>query len=210
MKKFRAFTLSEVLITLSIVGVVSVLTLPNVMASYQKRVQVAALQRTYNMITTAIANYMNDNRRDDLSSTNLTTVEGVEEFFENYFNASIICSSERGDISTCVEETYNNFDRSSTFSWVYDEDLVCANLNTGATVCLTAYDGAGNVYIDTNGRQKPNVAGRDFFGRIPLWFDGKLMGIRAANDYGNCPPESDYYATACFGKIQNEGWQMNY
>lgn len=219
MKKFRAFTLSEVLITLSIVGVVSVLTLPNVMASYQKRVQVAGLQRTYNMITTAIADYMNDNRKDDLAYTNLTTLEGVEDFFENYFNASIICSSERDDINSCVEEAYNKFHRDSTFSLIENMgDVVCANMNSGATVCFRAFDVDNNnifVFIDTNGRQKPNVAGRDFFGLLPLWSDGKLVGVRY-NTAAPCPisdqhtyPEV-FFATPCFAKIQNEGWQMNY
>ena len=82
MKKFLAFTLSEVLITLSIVGVISVLTLPNLMSSYQKKVQVTSLQRIYNMITNATAKYMSDNRTDDLSNSDLTTLDGVEEFFK--------------------------------------------------------------------------------------------------------------------------------
>ena len=208
MKKFSAFTLSEILVTLAIVGVVSVLTLPNVTASYQKKVQVASLQRTYNMITTAVANYMNDNRLDDLGYSNLTNLGGVEDFIENYLDPTLICSSDRDDISNCVENTYNSFDRSSTFSWLDDEDFVCANLSMGATICFSAYDGIANVYIDTNGRKKPNTAGRDFFGDIPLWHDGKLMGSRA--DFGDCPPEGESYATACFGKIQQDGWEMNY
>ncbi len=224
MKKFFAFTLSEVLVTLSIVGVISVLTLPNLMSSYQKKVQVASLQRTYNMIVNATAKYMTDNRLDDLTYSDLTTLDGVEEFFKKYFDVTRICMPEDGEVSNavdCLAETYNSSDRSTTFSPMTISGLptyACAMLNTGATICLDHNADAGyfGLHIDTNGIGKPNTAGRDFFAHLRLWPDGKVMGAQYTTDpvelcpgfNGNTP--GILFATDCFAKIQQDGWEMNY
>ena len=217
MKKFFAFTLSEVLVTLSIVGVISVLTLPNLMSSYQKKVQVASLQRTYNMIVNATAKYMTDNRVDDLSYSDLATIDGVEEFFKKYFDVVKLCSENNGNAGTCLQDTYNKFHRDSTFS-VHEQmgDVVCANTNTGAVICLRAFDESGSfAFIDTNGISKPNTAGRDFFGLLNVGVDGKMMGLLYTSEEP-CPITSKerfpevFFATPCFAKIQQDGWEMNY
>ena len=50
MKK-RAFTLSEVLITLGIIGLIAALTIPNLMGAYRKRVVETRLKKFYSAIT---------------------------------------------------------------------------------------------------------------------------------------------------------------
>ena len=223
MKKVSAFTLTEILITLSIIGVISVLTLPNVMSSYQKRVQVASLQRVYNAIVNATSNYMRDNEVDDLSNSALVTSDGMKEFFEKYFDAVKICTSGNGSKAfNCLEEKYTSSDRSTTFPPATIQtnaaETVCASLTMGAVVCLEKSgdkDPALFIHLDTNGPQKPNMSGRDFFGRLRLWSDGKVMGHRYdSHTIYMCPDEGGapltFTATGCFAKIQREGWQMNY
>ena len=56
----KGFTLSEILITLGIVGVVAVLTVPSVMKNYRNRMYVAQLQKTYSQIHDAAQAIMND------------------------------------------------------------------------------------------------------------------------------------------------------
>jgi len=64
MKRFEkdknGFTLSEVLITLAIIGIVAALTIPVLMANYQKVQEVAALKKAYSEITQAL-NLMTNN-----------------------------------------------------------------------------------------------------------------------------------------------------
>ena len=43
----QGFTLSEVLITLGIVGIVAVLTIPGVMKNYKNRLYTAQLEKVY-------------------------------------------------------------------------------------------------------------------------------------------------------------------
>ena len=50
----QAFTLSEVLITLGIVGVVAALTIPALLANYRKKVLASRLKKSYSVIQNTI------------------------------------------------------------------------------------------------------------------------------------------------------------
>ena len=60
-----AFTLAEVLVTLGIIGVVAVLTVPNVISSYQKKVYVTQLQKGYSQLQQVFDLAMADNEDDE-------------------------------------------------------------------------------------------------------------------------------------------------
>lgn len=51
--KFKAFTLSEVLITLGIIGVVAAMIIPTLVAKYQEKVAVTQLKKTYSILSNA-------------------------------------------------------------------------------------------------------------------------------------------------------------
>lgn len=55
MKKNKAFTLSEILITLGIIGVVSALTIPTLVNNYQKKLFVTKMKYTYSLLSNALA-----------------------------------------------------------------------------------------------------------------------------------------------------------
>ena len=99
----KGFTLSEVLITLGIVGVVAVLAIPGVMRNYQNRLYTAQLQKTYAQISDAIQSIMNDEQTDDFYETtagsstacNAATgvcSQGVGYFLTKYFKTGQIKS----------------------------------------------------------------------------------------------------------------------
>ena len=50
----QAFTLSEVLITLGIVGVVAALTIPALLANYRKKILASRLKKSYSVIQNTI------------------------------------------------------------------------------------------------------------------------------------------------------------
>ncbi len=54
MKKFNAFTLAEVLITLGIIGVVAALTIPTLIMHHRKQVIETRLKKFYSMFNQAI------------------------------------------------------------------------------------------------------------------------------------------------------------
>lgn len=51
MKKIQAFTLAEVLITLGIIGIVAVMTLPGLIAAYRKKVVETKLKKVYSELS---------------------------------------------------------------------------------------------------------------------------------------------------------------
>ncbi len=71
MKKYTAFTLAEVLITLAIIGVVAALTIPTVITNYQKKMYVTQLKKSYNMFTNGFRTMMAKEGVTKLSDTAL-------------------------------------------------------------------------------------------------------------------------------------------
>ena len=61
LKRKSAFTLAEVLITLGIIGVVAVLTLPTLIANYKKQVIISKLNKVYSTISQAYISAKSDN-----------------------------------------------------------------------------------------------------------------------------------------------------
>ena len=70
-KRRFAFTLAEVLVTLGIIGVVAVLTVPNIISSYQKKVYVAQLQKAYNQLQQVFSLAMAEDEVEYLADTEL-------------------------------------------------------------------------------------------------------------------------------------------
>ena len=92
MKK-HGFTLTEILIALAIIGVVSALTLPGLMTNYQEKTFVTQLQTTYNLITNAAAQLRTDEQVDSLAESSLASVGGPAAFLQNYFDVTSMCTS---------------------------------------------------------------------------------------------------------------------
>ena len=69
--KKRGFTLSEVLITLAIIGVVAALTLPTMIANHQKKVYVVQLQKAISTLEQGFKMMMADDAVDNLDYTSV-------------------------------------------------------------------------------------------------------------------------------------------
>ena len=92
----KGFTLSEVLITLGVLGIVAVLTIPGVMKNYQNRLYTAQLEKVYAQISDATQSIMNDQHVDNFYETTArgatvcdatmkTCTSGIGYLLTNYF-----------------------------------------------------------------------------------------------------------------------------
>ena len=172
------------------------------MSSYQKRVQVASLQRVYNAIVNATSNYMRDNEVDDLSNSALVTSDGMKEFFEKYFDAVKICTSDNGAKAfNCLEEKYTSSDRGTTFNPATIQnssaETVCASLSMGAVVIVHPLIEEGEIQF-----------GQFVNWLIKIFFHGTgIERFAGAGDFHHADPE-DVDQTpfvAVFGKIVHKG-----
>lgn len=232
----QGFTLSEVLITLGVVGIVAVLTIPGVMKNYQNRLYTAQLQKIYAQIADAAQSIMNDEHVDNFYETTaggttlckvtITTgsvadtecTNGLGYLMENYFKlAKSNCM--RGTEPCLNAGVYKTIggDSVSAISGEYFAQTV-----TGAVIG-GAYNTANkclSLIVDVNGAAEPNVAGRDVFA-IDIRSNGTLADYgsgcklnntgEAASTCTKGPTSKIYTAVAgCLNNIIEAGWKMEY
>lgn len=148
----KGFTLSEVLITLAIIGVVSALTVPTLVNNYQHEAQAVQLRKQVAEIAQAVDMYITEEGKSSLAATSAFKDEnGLEEFFKSKFKV--------------VSESGFNSSYKSQFG--KDTNFTCNGktykLANSAVVCVAKKNTSLNFYIDTNGIDAPNVGGRDMF-----------------------------------------------
>ena len=172
MKKLLAFTLSETLITLGIIGVIATLTLPNLTSRYKTKVYTTQMQKMYNQLSGAIIAFKTDNRVDNIDGTPIgESAEGAGQFLTNYFSVIEDCGTV--DKTRCFASNYK-----TTANAAYAPDLsgYCVLTEFGSSICVnTMTNGVSEVTVDVNGRKAPNTKERDLF-EFELYADGTLGG----------------------------------
>ena len=90
MKNYRAFTLAEVLITLSILGVVAAISIPNIIQQYQKRLTITKLQKAYANLEIAANNIAVNSGciGRDIPCTGLFDITDDAKFRKKFFELS--------------------------------------------------------------------------------------------------------------------------
>lgn len=162
MKKNIAFTLAEVLITLGIIGVVSAITIPNLITSYKVHVIHKKLLKSYSVIQQVVRMMKTDDLEPEMYIANSKTP--FYKTFINYMSGATDCGS--GYVNRCF----------SVWDYYINSDWGPANIDDG---CIIGADGVvylfENVYhqpsasflwitVDINGyKTKPNRVGVDMF-----------------------------------------------
>lgn len=213
MKKL-AFTLAEVLITLAIVGVVAVLTIPTVTNNMSQRSNIVKLEATIKSLNDAINNLMIDERVTDIADSSL--FDDTSIFFTQYLKSSSNCDDD--NFTSCFAESYHDIDGGILDPFKRDFENNDAMLPNGAAVqILGVYDSNSALLnngflIDVNGPKGPNIAGRDLF-MVRLFTDGtvgsdsadldeELILKRCKNGYA--------YGLECVYLLETNGWVMDY
>lgn len=171
MKKDFAFTLAEVLITLGIIGIIAALTLPSLIAKHQEKVFITKLEKTYSILSSAFQLTVEENA--SASNWGLTyDANGGTLLFEKmkpYLNISKDCGIDR--TQKCLPENYtdylgNKLDYASTrgnqtYVAVLADGTLLAFLGQNSN---SANFPDGFIYVDLNGKSRPNSYGIDYFG----------------------------------------------
>ena len=209
-----AFTLAEVLITLGIIGIVAALTMPSLMANYQKKVLVTQLKKQVNVINNNFRRIMADEGVDKICDTSIAvedcgrngTVSIDPNLYKKYFGLDYA----------------SEYSPTAQFLKNFGEDVVIFQAKDGSILTIS-----NEIFlIDINGDKNPNLAGRDRFtfvledtGFINSTFDDmsyleNFCKMAVNKDY---PDELEQHlaawlfgGNACFIKIVHDGWQMKY
>ena len=160
MKKLLAFTLSETLITLAVVGIVAALTLPNLATNYKTKSYISKMQKVYNQLSNAALSLKTDTRVDSLADTYLgDDAASIRTFFNDYIKIANDCGTENR--TDCFAAQYKNTDKTN-----YDVELngYCITTNAGAGICIGVMEnGVSPVVVDINGPKVPNTLDRDLY-----------------------------------------------
>lgn len=180
MKRYPAFTLAEVLITLGIIGVVAAITIPGLISNYQKKQVAAQLKESYSIVQQAIKLSEDDNGGVESWDTKLTGKQFYEKYMKNYLKGmNTYTTSELNKLaprkllnnSNYTGTTYKG-GNSSHFTLI-NGSMITMNLNSSTDIGMW-------VGIDVNGISGPNKIGRDTF----LFFLSPQYGLRALGDLG--------------------------
>lgn len=166
-KNHMGFTLAETLITLVIIGVVAALTVPNMIIKHQKEETVTRLKKFYSTLQQANNLSILDNgpiNTWDYDGSSNTTV-----FSEKYIIPYLSVAKNCGYISSGKD--------ACNFNYTYmDKSHVNQNwpgyrfyLNDGTLVDIHKSNENIAIWIDINGKRKPNLFGRDIF-YFSYWF----------------------------------------
>lgn len=207
MRSKNGFTLAEVLVTLGIIGVVSAMTVPTLMQNYQRDSYTTQLHKVYNEVSQAMLRVITESNAVSLRESNFSK-NGAGWFLRTYFKTVKTC--EYADLSSCFANDYQNMGGSSiTLSNTVPNASSCAVIASGASICMTT----NVVVVDINGKQGPNILGRDLFS-FGIANDGTVdtsdAKTKADSFSTKCSSATSDYEGYCFAKILNDGWKMDY
>ncbi|MCD7878494.1 MAG: type II secretion system GspH family protein [Candidatus Gastranaerophilales bacterium] len=141
----QGFTLSEVLITLVIIGIIATVTVPTLMANYRKQEASSRIKKFYAMLKNASTRAKADGKdwtywAESASSAEDSSTETVEQFGEEYLFPYLNYSSTKK--------------RSGNSLYVYLTDGTYFYFRKGSCI---------DFIVDVNGEKSPNYEGRDMF-----------------------------------------------
>ena len=167
LRRLAAFTLAEVLITLGIIGVVAAMTMPSLIANYQKQQIVAQLKREYNVVSNVLRAAQADNGdTENWELGNVGTIQSASDFADNYLLPYLTVLKKCGtDIFGGCAYEYSYLNGTPTSSLTNYTRFI---LNDGAMVFVATesnpvFPKLIYINIDINGNKKPNKAGKDYF-----------------------------------------------
>ena len=225
----KGFTLSETLITLGIIGVVATLTLPNLTASYRKRIVETKLQRIYKVMNDAIelSTVYNGETADwpqfGESDAPTGTADTILAFYNQYLGP-YIKGVKRVEVGQNGEGTqtgyiYLHFDDDSTLiipPYLYDMSYYTSTKKFKAGTTVAGVD-AFNFrfspkYVDgseqsTRGDMTHIVDSR--FNTYAYAWDGTIEGAKNStiNSWFSCY-NPDGGRSLCAKLIQLNGWKI--
>lgn len=155
----KAFTLTEILITLGIIGIIASLTLPHFISNYQKQISATLLKNFYTKLNQAFILY---EAKNNISIQDINTNLDENDFLEEYIAPSFKIMKHCKDREDCygAENFVRVLDRKS-HAYFYPKTVV---LSDGMFFGIRKMGENTFMFnVDINGAKKPNLTGRDVF-----------------------------------------------
>lgn len=210
-KQFKsAFTLTETLLTMAILGVIAAMTIPGLTMSMQKSEHVSGMKKAYSTLAQATnkMNFANDlaNYTKFWDNDNIFWKELTKQL-----NTMKICNNNESGCFTKKE--IKKLDGSSAGVidgknyTVRTTDGYCYQYTPGAVEATTygieekdAQKALGTFLVDINGDGNPNTIGRDLY--YFIYVEDKGIVPAGFFDHSSCKKDNSGYA--CAGRLMKE------
>lgn len=172
--KLSAFTLAEVLITLMVIGILAVVTIPSILQSYEERESISKLRKVYSVLKQAYQLAEIENGPPD--TWNLSNSNSLG-YIKKYLNIVKECP---GNTGGCTYMGYykwlngNDYphlktDIDNAVKYVLADGVTMFSLRISSSCKMEAGKVEGSLYscasfdVDLNGQKPPNQFGKDLF-----------------------------------------------
>ena len=203
----KAFTLAEVLITLTILGVVASLTIANTRQNISQRETILKVKRTYSLLSNAYDAYLVTNPQLPPQSYSAQGATNVANMFLQFVQV-------RDDVGTSpaakrrVMHTGNYIDLNGQGGYniyINRDSYYLVVLKDGSHLWFKGIEGAGgrqdnivsDIFYDVNGRKGPNRRGYDMFA---FNIAGREIVPCGAH------PTYDPFDNTCSNRSTDNGW----
>ena len=218
----KGFTLVEVLITLSIVGIISALTIPSLILNIQKKYWANALSVKISDFENAIKNMMIEENTNDMFDTVFYDFTATSEAFLE----KIKCLESFDKPGGRLQDYYDGklFKINKEKAWLV-ETPASYNLKNGGKIYFTVNHDTPyykhseedslkkgtfrsnpiDIFIDVNGKALPNTLGRDIFCFV-VDENGKLHAYGSKEHASfSLENEDSYWEKACSDSDKGDG-----
>ena len=226
-KSLFAFTLAEVLITLTIIGVIAAITIPNLMQSWRKHEKISQIKSAYSILQNAIKMATAEHGNPDGWDYSGNGKGIAERYIIPYVKYQHICGYESD--SRCFDDGswyYLNGVKSDSDGGYGATGHYKIKLQNGMDLGVFLIN---NVFphkvwfvVDVNGQQGPTQAGNDVFGFILYGDKNKLETgwgwvssfelpysyYEESNYNGACNVTAPQSGPACTRIIEHNGWDF--
>lgn len=226
--KLKAFTMAEVLITLGIIGIVAAMTLPALVAKYQKNVTSNRLKKVYSTLSQALNRSQVDNgdieqwEWEQIHGAHVDETQAMKIFSEKYFIPYL--AKLKKDTYTTLKD-YGYKDPTLGTGSVYKDSKHQVMVLNDGTILIFDFDvvdyNAENpnpgidglmIYADINGLKNPNTIGSDVFTFKISTATGKFMPDITTYNRSELIDKCEHYEQRgyfCTALIMNDGWEIS-
>lgn len=229
----KGFTVAEVLITIAIIGIVAIMTIPSLKKNADRDAVVQKLQKNYGVLTNIVNMAVAQNGQiESWDLPDKRDGEAADKVFQKYFAPQLklikYCGTGTGcwpndTYKFCNGADYTNLNTIDERTKGILADGTLISFRTGSCKSVENSE-CGAFYVDVNGFKGPNRVGYDMF---EIWFypsgiempytKGSLVSSADEGEFAK-PPLSDEEIDSickargwsCSTKIAREGWKITY
>jgi prepilin-type N-terminal cleavage/methylation domain-containing protein len=205
--KNRGFTLAEVLITLGIIGVIAALTIPGLVASYQKKVLVTRMQKFYSVMHNAAK--LKEAEAGSLDYSMFATTARDPDLMLDFFNINLKPYLQTISVKKLTQGIVIGFPDGSG-CYMNEGDVTPSGLGRGHSrdyFCVNYRDceniDEGKVWSGKSGNSRSVF----YLGNsIAVKYFYYPAGTAASREY--LKEDCANNRTFCAGLIQRDGWEI--